>query len=58
MVFLRHRLLSFGDIENWRQPKDAPRKAAYFTYQALKCLINIGGLNWAVHFKNHRFLMW
>jgi hypothetical protein len=57
-MFLRHRLLSFEDIENWRRPKDAPCQAAYFTYQALNCLINIGGLNWAVRLKNRRFLMW
>jgi hypothetical protein len=57
-VFLHHRLRSFDDIENRRRPKDAPYKATYFTYQALKCLINIDGLNWAVHLKNRRLLMW
>jgi hypothetical protein len=57
-MFLRHRLLSFEDIENWSRPKDAPCKAAYFTYQAVNCLNNIGGLNWAVHLKNCPFLMW
>jgi hypothetical protein len=30
-IFLRHRLLSFDDIENRRPPNDAPCKAAYFT---------------------------
>jgi hypothetical protein len=44
-MFLRHRLLSFEDIENWRRRKDAPCQAANFTYQALNCLIDIGGLN-------------
>jgi len=36
-MFLGHHLLSFEDIKNRRWPKDAPRKAAYFTYQALNC---------------------
>jgi len=57
-MFLHHRLLSFEDIERRRQPKDAPFQAAYFTYQVLNCMSNIGGLNWAVCVKNHRFLMW
>jgi hypothetical protein len=39
-------LLSWKDIEHWRPPKDVPCKAAYFTYQAQDCIINIGGLNW------------
>jgi len=39
-------LLSFKDIEHWRLPKDAPCNAAYFTYQAVNILFNIGGLNW------------
>jgi hypothetical protein len=56
-MFLHHCLLSFEDIKNLRRPKDAPSKAAYFTYQALKYLINIEGLNWAVRLKNRRFLM-
>jgi len=47
-MFLCPRLMSFEDIENRRGPKDAPRKAAYFTYEALNCQINIGRLNWAV----------
>jgi len=46
-LYFQRRLLSFEDIEHWRPPKDAPCKAAYFTYQALNFLINIGGLNWA-----------
>jgi hypothetical protein len=53
-----HRLQSFEDIENGRRPNDAPCKAADFTSQALSCLININGLNWAVRIKNSRFLMW
>jgi hypothetical protein len=52
-MFLRHRLPSFEDIKHQRPPKDAPCTAAYFTYQALKSLVNIGGLNWAVRLKNH-----
>jgi hypothetical protein len=58
MMFLHHRLLSFKDIENRSIPKDVPCKGAYFTYQALNCLINIGGLNWAVHIKKRQLLMW
>jgi len=42
-------LLSFKDIEHRRPPKDAPCNAAYFTYQAVNILINIGGLNWGNH---------
>jgi hypothetical protein len=57
-IFLHHRLLSFEDIEYRSTRKDAPYKAAYFAYQARNCLINIGGLNWAVRLKNWRFLMW
>jgi len=45
LLYFQSRLLSFKDIEHWRAPKDAPCKAAYFTYQALNYLINIGGLN-------------
>jgi hypothetical protein len=52
-MFLQYRLWSFEDMENGRRPKDAPRKAAEFTYEALNSLINIGGLNWAVCLKNH-----
>jgi len=43
-LYFQSCLLSFKDMEHWRQPKDAPWKAAYFTYQALNYLINIGGL--------------
>jgi len=45
-LYFQSHLLSSKDIEYWRPPKDAPWKAAYFTYQALNNLINIGGLNW------------
>jgi len=45
MTVLQSRMLSFKDIEHWKAPKDAPCKAAYFTYEALNFLINIGGLN-------------
>jgi len=44
-LYFQSRLLSFKDIEHWKQPKDAPCKAAYFTYHALNVPINIGGLN-------------
>jgi len=57
-MFLHHNLLTFEDIENRGPRQDAPCEAAYFTYQALNYLINIGGLNWPVRLKNHRFLMW
>jgi hypothetical protein len=43
-LYFQSRLLSIKDITHWRPPKDAPCKAAYFTYQALNYLINIGGL--------------
>jgi len=55
--FLGYRLLRFNDIENWRQPKDAPCWPAYFTYQTLNSLINIGGLKVMVCLKNRRLLM-
>jgi hypothetical protein len=45
-LYFQSRLLSFKDIEHWRPPKDALCKAAYFMYQALNYLINIGGLIW------------
>jgi len=54
--FLGYRLLRFKDIKNPRQPKDAPRWAAYFTYQTLNSLINICGLKVMVCLKNRRFL--
>jgi len=41
-LYFQSRLLSFEDIKNRRPPKDAPHRAAYFTYQALNFLINIG----------------
>jgi len=44
MMSLHHRLLSFDDIENRGPAKDAPEKAAYFTYKGLNCLTKIGGL--------------
>jgi len=47
-------LLNFKDIEHWKPPKHAPCKVAYFTYQAVNFLINIGGLNWANHMAKHR----
>jgi hypothetical protein len=56
-MFLGCRLLRIQDIENRRQPKDAPCKAAYFTYQTLNSLINICGLKVMVCLKNRRFLM-
>jgi hypothetical protein len=43
-LYFQSHLLSIKDITHWRPPKDAPCKAAYFTYQALNNLINIGGL--------------
>jgi len=49
-LYFQSCLLRFKDIEHWRAPKDAPCKAAYFTYQALNNLINIGGLNWGNRF--------
>jgi len=48
-LYFQSRLLRFKDIEHWRLPKDAPCKAAYFTYQALNFLFNIVGLSWANH---------
>jgi len=57
-MFLGHLLLGFEDIKNRRRPKDAPRNAAHFTYQALIFQINIDRHNWAVREKNRRFLMW
>jgi hypothetical protein len=48
-------LLRFKDIENRRWPKDAPCKAAYFTYQTLYSLINICGLKVMVRVENRRF---
>jgi hypothetical protein len=50
LLFWLH-LRSFEDIENWMLTKDAPCKAAYFTYQAQNCLTNVAGLNWAAHSK-------
>ena len=55
MRFLGCRWLRFKDIENRRQPKDAPRWAAYFTYQTLNSLINICGLKVMGRIKNRRF---
>ena len=48
-LYFQIHLLSFKDIKHWRPPEDAPWKAAYFRYQALNCLTNIGGLNWGNH---------
>jgi len=45
-LYFQSHLLSFEDVKHWRPPEVAPWKAAYFTYQALNFLINIGGLNW------------
>jgi len=44
-LYFQSRLLSFKHIEYWKPPKHAPCKTAYFTFQALNNLINIGGLN-------------
>ena len=44
-LYFPSRLLSFKDIKYWRPQKDAPCKAAYFIYQALNLLFNIGELN-------------
>jgi len=54
---LGYRLLRFNNIENRRRPKDAPRWAAYFTYQTLNSLINICGLKVVVCLKHRRLLM-
>jgi len=56
--FLGYCLLRLEDIKNRRRPKDAPRWAAYFTYQILNSLIHICGLMVMVHVKNRRFLNW
>jgi len=45
MAIIQSSLLSFEDIKNQRQPKDAPSKAAYFMYQTLNYVMNIHGLN-------------
>jgi hypothetical protein len=54
-MIMCHRLLSFADFEHRRPPKDAPCEAAYFTYKAINCQINIGGLHLLVCLKNRRF---
>jgi hypothetical protein len=33
-LYFHSHLLCFQDIRHWRQPKDAPFKAVYFTYEA------------------------
>jgi hypothetical protein len=44
-LYFQSHLLCFKHIEHWKAAKDAPCKAAYFTYEALNILMNIGGLN-------------
>ena len=55
--FLSYHLRRFDDIENRRQPKDAPCEVAYFTYQTLNSLINGCGHNVMVHLKISQFSM-
>jgi len=53
-LYFQSHLLSIKDIEHWRPPKDVSCQTAYFIYQALNYLINIGGHDWGNHLAKTR----